>query len=80
MRAAFSEGHDQILIYAKNKFVLKEHLNKVPKSLEQIKQFKNPDNDPRGPWVSSDYTAQGYRPNQFGLEKVEKECHAGKLF
>ena len=64
MRAAFSEGHDQILIYAKNKFVLKEHLNKLPKSLEQIKQFKNPDNDPRGPWVSSDYTAQGYRPNQ----------------
>lgn len=64
MRAAFSEGHDQILLYAKNKAILKEHINKVPKTLEQLKQFKNPDNDPRGPWVSSDYTAQGYRPNQ----------------
>jgi adenine-specific DNA-methyltransferase len=30
----------------------------------QKKNFKNPDNDPRGPWVSTDYSAQGWRPNQ----------------
>lgn len=33
-------------------------------SPRQIKEYKNPDNDPRGPWVSRDYSAQGYRPNQ----------------
>ena len=26
--------------------------------------YKNSDNDPRGPWASSDFTAQGWRPNQ----------------
>ena len=26
--------------------------------------YKNPDNDVRGPWVSTDFTAQGWRPNQ----------------
>lgn len=27
-------------------------------------KYKNPDNDPKGPWVSTDFGAQGYRPNQ----------------
>ena len=31
---------------------------------KDIEKFKNPDNDPRGPWVSTDFTAQGWRPNQ----------------
>ena len=26
--------------------------------------YKNPDNDPRGPWRSTDFGAQGWRPNQ----------------
>lgn len=62
MRLSFSIAHDYIVVYAKNHEVVS--FNKVPKSAEQTAQFKNPDNDPRGPWVSSDYTAQGYRPNQ----------------
>jgi adenine-specific DNA-methyltransferase len=33
-------------------------------SEKQQKAYKNPDNDPRGPWTSADYTATGYRPNQ----------------
>jgi adenine-specific DNA-methyltransferase len=39
-------------------------LAKVPQSEKQLASYKNPDNDPRGPWVSSDFSAQGFRPNQ----------------
>jgi len=62
MRLAFSTAHDYIIVYARD--ASKATFNKVPKSERQAKQYKNPDNDPRGPWVSSDFTAQGYRPNQ----------------
>lgn len=36
----------------------------LPVSDEQAEAYKNIDNDPNGPWASSDFTAQGYRPNQ----------------
>lgn len=49
-------------MYSKNIRFL--NLNRLPLSEKQRKQFRNPDNDPRGPWVSSDFTAQGTRPNQ----------------
>jgi len=62
MRLAFSTGHDYIVVYACDAARVVFH--KVPKTERQTAQYKNPDNDPRGPWVSSDYTAQGYRPNQ----------------
>lgn len=64
MRATIGAGHDHILVYAKDISAFKKILKKIPKSEKQIAQYKNPDNDPRGHWVSSDYTAQGYRPNQ----------------
>ena len=62
VRAWLGAGHDHILVHAKD--VTKLQLNKLAKTPEQIAAYKNQDNDPRGPWVSSDYTAQGYRPNQ----------------
>jgi adenine-specific DNA-methyltransferase len=62
MRTWLGAGHDHIFVYARNTAKMK--LNKLVKTQEQVAQFKNPDNDPRGPWVSSDYTAQGFRPNQ----------------
>jgi len=62
VRAALGAGHDHILVYAKDVAVFAP--NKLPKTSKQIAQYKNPDNDPRGSWVSSDYTAQGFRPNQ----------------
>ncbi len=67
MRLMMSDAHEYILLYAKSCTQLQ--LSKVPKSADEIAQYKNPDNDPRGPWVSSDYTAQGYRPNQ--MYKIE---------
>ncbi len=64
MRAVIGDGHDHILVFAKKKEAFKEVTNKIPKTEVQKSAFKNPDNDPKGPWVSSDFTAQGYRPNQ----------------
>jgi adenine-specific DNA-methyltransferase len=61
-RLMISDAHEYVMLYAKE--VARLRLAKVPKSPKDIAQYKNPDNDPRGPWVSSDYTAQGYRPNQ----------------
>jgi site-specific DNA-methyltransferase (adenine-specific)/adenine-specific DNA-methyltransferase len=62
MRLAMSDGHEHVLLFAKSADGVR--LNRVPKTAKQVAQYKNTDGDPRGPWVSSDYTAQGYRPNQ----------------
>ena len=64
MRATIGDGHDHILVFAKNIECFKKTANNLPKTEKQKAAYKNPDNDPRGPWVSSDFTAQGYRPNQ----------------
>lgn len=64
MRAVISDGHEYVLVYAKNRENFKRIRNKLPLSAEQASNYKNPDHDPRGEWTSADYTAQGYRPNQ----------------
>ena len=58
MRLALSIAHDYILVYAKNKEAFKKIVNKLPLNEEQAKNYKNPDNDPRGLWTSTDCTAQ----------------------
>ena len=63
-RKKISNGHEYILIYAKNINATDELFNLLALEGEDADKFKNPDNDPRGPWVSSDFTAQGFRPNQ----------------
>lgn len=44
----FSEDHDYITVYAKNKMAWIPNL--LPRTEEQDKIYKNPDNDPRGLW------------------------------
>ena len=61
-RLNLSPAHDHILVVAKNVDAM--DFNPVPLSTAQTNKFANPDSDPRGPWVSTDYTAQGWRPNQ----------------
>ncbi|QTR48978.1 site-specific DNA-methyltransferase [Candidatus Thiothrix anitrata] len=63
MRTTFSEGHEYIVMFSKKQEATLS-FNKLPITDEQRARYKNPDNDPRGVWVSSDFTAQGYRPNQ----------------
>lgn len=45
----FSDNHDHVLVYAKNKVEWK--LNLLPRPKEET-GYENPDNDPRGPWAS----------------------------
>lgn len=53
-----SDSHDFILVYAKDKESWK--INLLPRSETMDARYKNPDNDPRGPWTSSDFTAKTY--------------------
>ena len=64
MRATLGAGHDHILVFSKNLEKFKQVINPLPKSDSQKANYRNPDSDPRGPWVSADFTAQGWRPNQ----------------
>jgi adenine-specific DNA-methyltransferase len=50
-----SVDHDHILIYAKNKEVWRPNL--VPRNDAQLKDYRNPDDDPRGPWKRGDLSA-----------------------
>lgn len=52
LKKHFSESHDYILCYAKNIDSL--ICNGFPRSDESNSRYDNPDNDPRGPWKSSD--------------------------
>ena len=50
----FSVSHDYILIYAKNQLEWGKVRNLLERTEGQIKRYKNPDNDPRGPWLQGD--------------------------
>lgn len=54
----FSDMHDHILVFAKNKENFK--VNLLPRTEEMNKRYKNPDNDPRGPWKSGDFLVKTY--------------------
>jgi adenine-specific DNA-methyltransferase len=56
-----SDSHDHILAYAKNKEIWRPNL--LPRTAEMDSRYKNPDNDPRGIWTSSDLTVKTYTPN-----------------
>ena len=64
MRATLGAGHDHVLVISKVLEKFKGVIKSLEKTETQKSNYKNPDNDPRGPWVSSDFTAQGFRPNQ----------------
>ena len=57
-RLNLGPAHDYILVYSKDKELLKPTLNKVDLTEERKNEYKNPDNDPRGDWASVDLTGQ----------------------
>ena len=61
-RIHMGDAHDHILVYGSQS--ARSTFNDLNLNEEQSKAYKNPDDDPKGPWVSTDFTAQGYRPNQ----------------
>lgn len=58
-----SDMHDHILVYARQKEAVR--VNRLPRTEEQLGDYKNPDNDPRGPWRAQDLSAS--KPYSAGL-------------
>lgn len=61
-----SSDHDNIFVYAKS--ISNWKLNRLPRTEKQNSFYKNPDNDPRGPWNSVTYTGNKTkleRPNLY---------------
>ena len=54
----FSEDHDYIVVYAKTGERWLPNL--MPRTEKQDKAYRNPDNDPRGPWKPGDLSARNY--------------------
>jgi adenine-specific DNA-methyltransferase len=54
----FSVDHDYLLVYAKDSSLWT--MNLLPRTDEMLARYKNPDNDPRGPWLLSDLAARNY--------------------
>lgn len=57
-RRVISPGHEYILVYTKNIQNSNQVIKLLPFSEKDKAAYKNPDNDPRGPWISTDCTAQ----------------------
>ena len=61
----FGYVHDHILVYRKS---ARFQRNLLPLTDEQKERYKNPDDDPRGPWKAADYTCRftaQQRPNLY---------------
>ncbi|WPZ31960.1 site-specific DNA-methyltransferase (plasmid) [Sulfitobacter sp. OXR-159] len=69
----FSEDHDYVLIFAKNKNTWRPNL--LPQTEEMISRYKNPDNDERGPWTSSDLAAR----NRYDAGLYAITCPSGRV-
>lgn len=54
LKKFFSESHEYCLVYSKN--INRFKMNLLPRSEKQNKDYKNIDNDPRGPWKVGNLT------------------------
>ncbi len=57
-RRVFSFKHDFVVVFAKQKFAFESIRNPLPLNDTVLARYKNPDNDPRGPWQSVSANAQ----------------------
>src|SRR5690606_31547718 len=63
-RPAIGTVHDYLLVYAPAAGNWREYRNRLIRDADSEKHYRNPNDDPRGPWRAIPMTAQGYRPNQ----------------
>lgn len=78
-RKVFSNNHEYILVYAKDIDRFKKTRNLLPYNQEVISRYKNPDNDPRGPWQSVSANVQaGHATDSQFYEVVAPNgrCHS----
>ena len=53
-----SNSHDYVLMYAKD--ITRFVIGRLPRTAEANARYSNPDNDPRGVWMSSDISVKTY--------------------
>ncbi|HFK8591286.1 site-specific DNA-methyltransferase [Pseudomonas aeruginosa] len=68
----FSEDHDYVLVYARNKDSWRPEL--LPRTAEMEARYKNPDDDPRGPWKAADLSAR----NRYDAGVYPITCPSGR--
>ena len=49
-----SSAHDHVLLFVKNRDSWRKIRNPLPRTDAQKARYRNPDNDPRGPWLQGD--------------------------
>ena len=54
----FSDSHDYVIVYARN--INSFSIGLLPRTDEANARYKNPDNDPRGPWTPDNMTVKTY--------------------
>ncbi len=69
----FSEDHDYVLVYARNKSSW--HPEKLARTEEMEARYKNPDNDPRGPWKAENMSAR----NRYDAGVYAINCPSGRF-
>ncbi len=69
----FSEDHDYLLVYAKDKNIWRPNL--LERTEEMEARYFNPDNDPRGPWKPGDLSARNY----YGEGTYPITCPSGRV-
>ena len=57
MRKIVSAAHEYLVVYAKDSDD-RTCVGQIPYDENDMERYKNPDNDPNGPWISTDCTAQ----------------------
>ncbi len=77
-RTDLSTTHEYILVFAKNKLIWSRTRNKLAPTDEQLARYKNPDNDPRGPWTSGDMTAKA-GPGRRAAQFYDLELPSGRV-
>lgn len=69
----FSEDHDYILVFAKNRSAWRPE--KLPRTAEMEARYRNPDNDPRGPWKAENMSAR----NRYDAGIYPVTCPSGRI-
>jgi adenine-specific DNA-methyltransferase len=62
--AAIGSSHDHLLVYAMNPDRFRESRNRVEIDERTRRAYRNPNDDPRGPWRLVPMNGAGLRPNQ----------------
>ncbi len=69
----FSEDHDYVLVYAKDKQQWRPNL--LERTAEMDARYDNPDKDPNGPWKASDLSAR----NHYSEGTYPITCPSGRV-